>query len=131
MGSHKSQLAFAALISCLLVGPRSSDLTVAAEPVSAAAPVATRAELVAATMRWNQNTANSWPNWRVGANRNIFRRRRNRLTWPPRRDADKLYIFLLPDALAAPANAANESALSEWRERFVKFRRAQADALSS
>jgi hypothetical protein len=130
MGSHKSQLAFAALISCLLVGPRSSDLTVAAEPVSAAAPVATRAELVAAhdalESKYGEQLAGlaSWCE-----SQHLSAQAKQTRAWLPRRAADKLYIFLLPEALAMPVQAAAPPAVDEWWERFVKLRRAQAEAL--
>jgi hypothetical protein len=49
--------------------------------------------------------------------------------WHVERDPRKLYVVVLPDALAAPTNAAENSDRSQWWERFTKLRRTQADAL--
>jgi hypothetical protein len=49
--------------------------------------------------------------------------------WCVKRDPRKLYIFDLPDALVAPAKMADDPNLAEWWKRWIKLRRAQADAL--
>jgi len=52
-------------------------------------------------------------------------------TWLPRREANKLYVFLLPESFAPPAEAEGkaDSDGGQWWQRFVKLRQAEADAL--
>ena len=49
--------------------------------------------------------------------------------WLIPRDPRKIYIFVLPDALTAPAGREGNAAVAEWWTRWFKLRRAEADAL--
>src|SRR6202035_1537722 len=48
--------------------------------------------------------------------------------WSIRREPGKVYIFVLPDALEPPAKLNDDAKLAEWWTRWIKLRRAQADA---
>jgi hypothetical protein len=49
--------------------------------------------------------------------------------WLPHREANKLYLFVLPEALSPPASDPDHPADGQWWPQFVKLRQAQADAL--
>ena len=51
--------------------------------------------------------------------------------WLPRREPNKLYVFVLPEALVAPSPTVEkpEPDPDNWWPRFVKLRRAMADSL--
>ncbi len=49
--------------------------------------------------------------------------------WVIKRDPNKLYIYVLPDALNAPPQIDASPALKEWWEKMTDLRRQQADEL--
>jgi hypothetical protein len=112
------------MIGCIALFAAAALSVVARPPVARAADVAEERTALEAKYAADLEQLAAWCD-----QHQLSVKARQTREWHIDRDPRKLYVFVLPDSLAAPAKLADNANRAQWWERFTKLRHAEADAL--